>query len=444
MNKLIIFSLFCCYLIAQVAPFKLPENLFITEKNSIDLSNYFEFNFNNSDKFFLNDSNNYIWQKTFSLNSSERVVVEFDDETCGNNLFLINDKKEFSGPYDLKSFKKTNPFKATELTIQILSNDNCDVTNQNFKIQKFEDISQLVKNESYYEYRENPIILITGYWPPTNEMIRDFSQDLNLNPNGWIGDNWENKGYDVISYFPEFEPSNCDNCGQGFGDLQVDYQNTSQDFWPIVEMYKPIAIITFSRGFIDYSWELEYNYYNRLNWISDYYPPYLPTPNPPDEYVENYFIRHSSLPMQEIMDNINNENIGLDSYIDWYGDPGRFVSEFMGYHGVWYRDINQLGNDRCITAGHVHVGGLIDVETAKIATHSTIRTVIDYLDQFIYLSGDVNQDDIIDILDLVLIVNFILSIDDFTIIQQYAADINQDSIINIQDVIGLINIILEN
>ena len=444
MNKIIIFSFFCYYLIAQVAPFKLPENILIKQKSSIEISNYFEFNFNDSDKYFLDDSNNHIWQKTFSLNSSERIFVEFDNETCGNNLFLINDKKEFSGPYDLKSFKKTNPFKATELTIQILSKEDCDVTNQNFKIQKFEDIRQTVKNESYYEYRENPVILITGYWPPTNEMIRDFSQDLNLNPNGWIGDNWENKGYDIVSYFPEFEPSNCDNCGQGFGDLQVDYQNTSEDFWPIVEMHNPVAIITFSRGFIDYSWELEYNYYNRLNWISDYYPPYLPTPNPPDEYVENYFIRHSSLPMQEIMENINNANIGLDSYIDWYGDPGRFVSEFMGYHGVWYRDINQLGNDRCVTAGHVHVGGLIDVETAKIATHSTIRTVIDYLDQFIYLSGDVNQDDIIDILDLVLIVNFILSIEDFAIIQQYAADINQDGIINIQDVIGLINIILEN
>ena len=108
MNKIIIFLLFCYYLIAQVTPFKLPENILIKQKSSIDISNYFEFNFNDSDKYFVYDSNNHIWQKTFSLNSSERVFVEFDDETCGNNLFLINDKKEFSGPYDLKSFKKTN------------------------------------------------------------------------------------------------------------------------------------------------------------------------------------------------------------------------------------------------------------------------------------------------------------------------------------------------
>ena len=67
MNKIIIFSLFCYYLIAQVAPFKLPENILIKQKSSIDISNYFEFNFNDSDKYFVYDSNNHIWQKTFSL-----------------------------------------------------------------------------------------------------------------------------------------------------------------------------------------------------------------------------------------------------------------------------------------------------------------------------------------------------------------------------------------
>ena len=119
-----------------------------------------------------------------------------------------------------------------------------------------------------------------------------------------------------------------------------------------------------------------------MNWIGDYYPPYLPTPNPPDENVENYFLRNSSLPMEDIMNNINNTDLNLDSYIDWSGDPGHFVSEFMGYHGVWYHDINQLGDNQCITAGHVHVGGNINVETAKLATEETIRTLINYVDQF--------------------------------------------------------------
>ena len=95
MNKLIIFSFFCYYLIAQVAPFKLPENILIKQKSSIEISNYFEFNFNDSIDMFQMILIIIYGKKTFSLNSSERIFVEFDDKTCGNNLFLINDKKNF-------------------------------------------------------------------------------------------------------------------------------------------------------------------------------------------------------------------------------------------------------------------------------------------------------------------------------------------------------------
>ena len=81
------------------------------------------------------------------------------------------------------------------------------------------------------------------------------------------------------------------------------------------------------------------------------------------------------------MNQINSANLGLDSYIDATGDPGHFVSEFMGYHGVWYHSIYQFGDFPCYMAGHVHVGGLIDWDTAQLATEETIRTVINYLDQ---------------------------------------------------------------
>ena len=85
--------------------------------------------------------------------------------------------------------------------------------------------------------------MVTGYWPPTNEMVRHFSQNPDLNPDGWQGENWEDLGYDVVSFFPEFDPANCNNCGQGYGDLEVDYQDFSGDFWPIVEEVQPVGII---------------------------------------------------------------------------------------------------------------------------------------------------------------------------------------------------------
>ena len=44
-----------------------------------------------------------------------------------------------------------------------------------------------------------PTILLTGYWPPTNEMLRRFSTNPLQNPAGWIGEDWEQRGFDVVA-----------------------------------------------------------------------------------------------------------------------------------------------------------------------------------------------------------------------------------------------------
>ena len=64
---------------------------------------------------------------------------------------------------------------------------------------------------------------------------------------------------------------------------------------------KPVAIITFSRGFNDHSWELENRLVNRTNWHDDYTEPFLPTPNPPDATVDTYHVRYTSLPIDDII-----------------------------------------------------------------------------------------------------------------------------------------------
>ena len=58
------------------------------------------------------------------------------------------------------------------------------------------------------------------------------------------------------------------------------------------------------------------------------------------------------------------------------------------------------------------------------------------------IPGDANQDLNVDILDIVIIVNFILGQDEPDNLQFIAADINGDNIINIQDIILLLNMIL--
>ena len=303
------------------------------------------------------------------------------------------------------------------------------------------------KHNHFYKHtiRDNPVILVTGYWPPTNEMIRHFSQNFNLNPNGWEGENWENRGYDIISFFPEFDPPDCSNCGMGYGDLEVDYQYTTEDYWPIVNNFKPLGIITFSRGFNNMSWELEMNTYNRTNWINDYLSPYQPIPNPPDEESPINYHRVTALPIDQIKDAVNELDNGLDAYIDYEGHAGAFLSEFMGFHGIWYKDLHQYDDiDPCFSAGHIHVGGQVPINIAKQGTEESIRVLINYLNQFIYVPGDVNSDDLIDILDIILIVNSIMGIIELTPLQFLCADLNENGLINVLDIIQLVNLILES
>ena len=441
-------------LFSQVVQFDYP----------ISKINKFETNVNNSNsKLYINDKIDLINEGRHFIYENKIVIlytIDLDKRSLYNCLlksnglgdshkifFLDEESDDYIGPLFFNSNNKLEEkISSSHFTIEI-SMDINELYNSNVileSISKYEHgNNKVVKNQNSILHvsndRENPVNLVTGFWPPTNEMIRHFSQNLELNPGGWEGYDWEERGYDIVSYFPEFSDPDCSNCGIGFGDFEVDYQDTSNDFWPIVNELNPIAIITFSRGYINQSWEMEYNFYNRTNWYPDYQTPTLPTPNPPDDSESSFHQRNSTLPMTNIMSAVNESGLGLDAYIDWSGHPGQFVSEFMGYHGVWYHDINL---ETCITAGHIHVGGTINWDTAKLAAEISIRETINYLDQFSYTSGDVNEDSIIDILDLVLIVNVILGQSNLSDTQIYAADMNLDGIINIQDIILIINLIL--
>jgi len=446
---IIILNIFFITLNAQVIPYEEPKSLNIHANiNFIPIDNILNKKITLSNSTISGDF--YIFQLGINAESKNlrQVDLSIDGINSTDKIYIVDgsDYNTFIGPYYGKNKNiLTNPIYTDKIIIEInsKSSDAFDIIINDFIEPDYKSL--LDTDKIYYKKtntRDEPIILLTGYWPPTNEMIRHFSQNENLNPQGWQGSNWENRGYDIISYFPEFSPPDCSSCGQGSGDIEVDYQDTSEDFWPIANNHSPLGIITFSRGYIDLSWEMEFNAYNRTNWYNDFTPPFLPTPNPPDTNEESFFLRNSNLPMDEIVEAINNLNLGLTPYIDFNGDPGHYVSEFMAYHGTWYRDLNQFEDEGCIAAGHIHVGGNIEWDTAKLATEESIRVLINYLDSFSYTPGDLNQDDITDILDLVIVINAILGQTELSNLQNYAADINEDSIINIQDIILMINIIL--
>ena len=291
--------------------------------------------------------------------------------------------------------------------------------------------------------RNRPVLMVTGYWPPTNEMLRHFSQKPELNPTGWEGENWKNLGFDVISFFPEFNPPDCSNCGQGYGDFEVDYQDTSQDFWRIIDEVKPVGIITFSRGFNNNSWELENNVYNWVSWNADYTAPLYPTPTPPDDSVSDNHNRGTALPLTLIEEALDNSNLPVNCYVDQNGDAGRFLSEFMGYHGMWYHQSSLNSDNPCMLGGHIHVGGQLSTRVAKDAAELTIETVITYLGSILFIPGDINDDQVLNIIDVILLIDFILENanpnDEWLLI----ADMNDDGIVNVLDVILIVDNILE-
>ena len=316
-----------------------------------------------------------------------------------------------------------------------------------FIIEKIESIENIIYQTEDANYkikntRERPVLMVTGYWPPTNEMIRNFSQNPDLNPDGWQGENWRDLGFDVVSFFPEFNPPDCNNCGQGYGDLEVDYQDTSEDFWRIIDEVKPAGIITFSRGFNNNSWELESNVYNWVNWYADYTSPLYPTPSPPDDSYTDNGNRGTALPITLIEEALDNSDIPVNCYVDQNGDAGRFLSEFMGYHGMWYHQSSIDTDNPCLLGGHIHVGGQLSVRVATDAAELTIETVIEYLDNILVIPGDINDDEVINIQDIIQLINYILEDIDPNQDWLNLADMNQDGNINVQDIILIIEIIL--
>lgn len=229
-------------------------------------------------------------------------------------------------------------------------------------------------------------IMVTGYWPPTNWMVEQFSTDPELNPGGWLGENWEGRGYNIYSYFPTFPGQSGPNWGPGTGDFRVDYQDTSADWHRITEELRPAAILTFSRGFPGSEWEIESRHMMRESsqWAPDYEAPFRPTPDLPIvQQLDPGTILHSSLPMENIRDAVADANIIDDVYIDTGpGFGGNFLSEFIGLHGVWYHEMNKAPDAeyRNFAAGHIHVGIDTPLEAAEQATEITLRELTTYLD----------------------------------------------------------------
>ena len=236
-------------------------------------------------------------------------------------------------------------------------------------------------------------VVLMGYWPPTNNMLRQWSTNPEQNPGTWQGQNWRGLGYNVYAFFPEFPPDD-DPTNDSIGspgsvgspdfDLQVDYQATSADFWRVVDEYNPQVLITTSRGG-SIGWEIE-AFEGRaqtaaspeVDWRSDGYGDiHQPTQASIDprswQAISTYRgtnLLASQLPMAEIeaaTSALDLVNVEIDE-----ATSGSYLSGFLGLHGLYYNATHPHN----VAAGHIHVGTAVSTESATALMEATLETVL--------------------------------------------------------------------
>lgn len=261
---------------------------------------------------------------------------------------------------------------------------------------------------------ERRLILLLGYWPPTDvgNMLAAFATRQQYRKlNGQL------TNYDVLALSATFAatddtwPSSTVKFwgADTGGAFHVDYKNTSASFWNRVPDEEPIALLSFSwMGSSTPQWKLEANGRNLAQgaWLTDvdYWPggtlpkatyaidpPYIggsaqdPSPfqnqgpqtdDPPDPTQVAGFSRLGlEPPLTTSIANAVAANTGLTAGLGLPNTAGDYVSEFMAYHVAWYRGIYES----CLLAGHTHVAEGITAATGELAVRSQLDALLDAL-----------------------------------------------------------------
>ena len=149
------------------------------------------------------------------------------------------------------------------------------------------------------------------------------------------------------------------------------------------------------------------------------------------DVFEQWQVHDPYLLVENNVETLRNQNI--------YFDCGGNDELQLHSHGV---DMNDKLNELEISHQWVSYSGTHSSEIYDRLDVSYIFHSNHFESQEEYLLGDVNLDEVLNILDVVQVVNFILDIAEPNDLQLQLADMNQDLALNVQDIILLINIIL--
>lgn len=210
-------------------------------------------------------------------------------------------------------------------------------------------------------------------------MLRRFSTNPQQNPEGWIGRNYKNSGYDVYAYFPEF-PAGTGSVGAG--DFRVDYASAFNDFMRVTGDLQPVVIVSFGVG--SGPWEMEaadVAYFQKM-FESGNIPSVVgeKAQYPIPESLKAPVEYRSSLPLELIRDKVNALTGNRpQAWIDEKNGAGSFLCGFTAYLGGWYHAEHSDPNDPAYNA----MAGFIHISTSKEegarAVDATLEAILESL-----------------------------------------------------------------
>ena len=152
---------------------------------------------------------------------------------------------------------------------------------------------------------------------------------------------------------------------------------------------------------------------------------------------EVLFVGISNTDNQNIISNFVEENSLTYPILFDSGSPG-------GVQGGDTYDLYYMPNDGSPYPRDfiINQDGIIAYANNEIDTEWMLSVINDLLISDSGIVGDINQDGLVNILDVVSILNYILGVYIPTDNQFNLSDVNQDGLLNVLDVVLLVNIIL--
>ena len=305
-------------------------------------------------------------------------------------------------------------------------------------------------NEDYnYEWEE-------GFWQeysfPSNDEAGEniplgfnfpfYDNEYNsliINPNGWVGFGDDNDAWDNISIpnpeapqnaifalWDDLNPTN-DNCNSfcsgnvyyydGIDKFIIWFNDVAHWYTNFEESYYDFQIVLYPNGNIHVNYNLLTGEHDATIGIQNAYGT--------DGIQVSFGSGFAS----------NGKSLLFSRGLEWLQFPGETTGQLeYGSSMMHMFEISSNGLENGDYTGYVKITSNGGSATLPISLSVSSDTGI--------ILGDVNMDMTLNVLDVVILTNFILNVDTPADDQFQAGDINEDGILNVLDVVNLVNLIL--